>query len=78
MKLYRHGDASSFLTMTGLSWQAFSLLFDVLFPDNQQPKKAGRPPLMDPTAQLGLYLFHWYYNGYEASLLGFWCYSLCV
>jgi hypothetical protein len=43
--------------MTGLSRQAFLLLFDVLFPDNQQPKKAGKPPLMDPTAQLGLYLF---------------------
>jgi hypothetical protein len=58
IKLYRHGDASSFLTMTGLSRQAFSLLLNVLFPDNQQPKKAGRPPLMDPTAQLGLYLFY--------------------
>jgi hypothetical protein len=36
MKLYRHGDASSFLTMTGMSRQAFLQLFDVLFIDGHQ------------------------------------------
>jgi hypothetical protein len=56
-KVYHCGDASSFLSLTGLSRQAFLLLFDVLFLDNQQPKKASRPLLMDPTAQLGWYLF---------------------
>jgi hypothetical protein len=56
-KLHRYGASSSFLSLTGLLQQAFSLLFDLLFPDNQQHKKVGRPPLMDPTAQLGLYLF---------------------
>ncbi len=29
MKLYRYGDASSFLTMTGMSHQAFLQLFDL-------------------------------------------------
>jgi hypothetical protein len=57
-KLYRYGDASSFLTMTGMSRQAFLQLFDVLFIDgHQQRYRGGQPPLMDPIAQLGLYLF---------------------
>jgi hypothetical protein len=34
---------------------------------------------MDPTAQLGLYLFFcWEYYGYQASLLDFWCYTLSL
>jgi hypothetical protein len=58
MKLYHYGDASSFLTMTGMSWQAFLQIFDVLFVDHhQQPNKGGRPLLMEPTAQLGLFKF---------------------
>ena len=57
-KLYRYGDASSFLTMTGMSRPAFSQLFNVLFMDGHQQRfRGGRPPLMDPIAQLGLYLF---------------------
>jgi hypothetical protein len=48
MKLYCYGDASSFLMRTGMSRQAFLQLFDVLFIDGH---------LMDPIAQLGLYLF---------------------
>jgi hypothetical protein len=56
--IYRYGNASTFWSLTRLSRQAFSLLFNVLFiDDNQQPNKAGRPLLMDPIAQLGLYLF---------------------
>jgi hypothetical protein len=58
MKLYRYGDASSFLTMTGMSRPAFLQLFNVLFIDGHQQRfRGGRPPLMDPIAQLGLYLF---------------------
>jgi hypothetical protein len=58
MKLYHYGDASSFLTMTGMSRQAFLQLFDVLFIDShQQCYRGGRPPVMDSFAQLGLYLF---------------------
>jgi hypothetical protein len=58
MKLYRYGNASSFLTMTGMSQQAFLQLFDILFMDGHpQHYRGGSPPLMDPIAQLGLYLF---------------------
>jgi heme exporter protein D len=58
MKLCHYGDASPFLTMTGMSWQAFLQLLDVLLIDHHhQCKKGGRPLLMDPTAQLGFYLF---------------------
>jgi len=58
MKPYHYGDASSFLTMTGMSRQAFLQFFDMLFADcHQQPNKGARSLLMDPTAQLGLYLF---------------------
>jgi hypothetical protein len=57
IKLYRHGDASSFLNMTGLTRHAFSLLHDVLFV-GQQPQRMGRPRLMESTAQLGLFLFY--------------------
>ena len=59
IKLYRHGDASSFLNMTGLTRHAFSLLHDVLFV-GQQPQRRGRgrPQLMESTAQLGLFLFY--------------------
>jgi hypothetical protein len=71
MKLYRYGDASSFLTMTGMSRQAFLQLFDVLFIDgHQQHYRGGRPPLMDPIAQLGLYLF------FVGSTMGIKC--LCL
>jgi len=55
-KLYRHGDDSSFLNLTGLSRQAFKQLYYVLFLDVQM-QRTGRPQLMHPTAQLGLYLF---------------------
>jgi hypothetical protein len=57
IKLYRHGDASSFLNMTGFTRHAFSLLHDVLFV-GQQPQRMGRPRLMESTAQLGLFLFY--------------------
>jgi hypothetical protein len=58
MKLYHYGDDSSFLTMTGMSRPAFLQLFDALFMDgHQQHYRGGQPPLMDPIAQLGLYLF---------------------
>ena len=57
IKLHRHGDASSFLNMTGLTRHAFSLLHDVLFV-GQQPQRMGRPRLMESTAQLGLFLFY--------------------
>jgi hypothetical protein len=63
-KLYHCGDASSFLTMTGLSRQAFSLLHDLLFL-GQQPHRTGRPQLIPSTAQLGLFLF------YIASTMGY-------
>ena len=55
-KLYHCGDASSFLTMTGMSRQAFSLLHDILFL-GEQSQRTGRPPLMQSTGQLGLFLF---------------------
>ena len=55
-KLYHHGDASSFLTMTGMTRNAFTILHDVLF-FGEQPQRTGRPQLMNPTAQLGLFLF---------------------
>jgi hypothetical protein len=54
--LYRHGDDSSFLNLTGLLRQAFNQLYYVLFLDEQR-QRTGRPQLMHPTAQLGLYLF---------------------
>jgi hypothetical protein len=54
--LYHHGDASSFLTMTGMTRNAFTILHDVLF-FGQQPQRTGRPQLMNPNAQLGLFLF---------------------
>jgi hypothetical protein len=40
-KLYHCGYASSFITMTGLSRQAFTLLDDVLFL-GQQPQRTGK------------------------------------
>ncbi len=46
--------------MTGLTRRAFTLLLNILFTENnQQPtvSKTGRPELLDPIAQLGLYLF---------------------
>lgn len=59
IKLYRHGDASSFLNMAGLTRHAFSLLHNVLFV-GQQPQRRGRgrPQLMESTAQLGLFLLY--------------------
>jgi hypothetical protein len=42
--------------MTGMTRHAFTLLQDVLF-FGQQPQRIGRPKLMNPTAQLGLFLF---------------------
>jgi hypothetical protein len=59
-RLYYHGDRSSFLHMTGLTRRAFTALLNTLFTDsNQQPNvlRRGRPDLLDPIAQLGLYLF---------------------
>jgi hypothetical protein len=55
-KLFRFGDASSFLTMTGMTRHAFQLLHDVLFL-GQQPQETRRPQLIDKPAQLGLFLF---------------------
>jgi len=55
-KLYHYGDESSFLNLTGLSRQAFNQLYYVLFLDMQM-QRTGRPQLMHPTGQLGLYLF---------------------
>jgi hypothetical protein len=43
--------------MTGMSRQAFTQLFDVLFL-GQQPQRTGRPQLMHPTKQLGVYMFY--------------------
>jgi hypothetical protein len=46
--------------MTGMTCQAFMELFDVLFVDRNQLNNMdgrGRPLLLDPIAQLGLYLF---------------------
>jgi hypothetical protein len=64
--IHHYGDASSFLSLTRLSRQAFSLLFDAIFLDNQEPKKAGRPLRTDPAAQLCLYLFfYWEYYGWH-------------
>jgi hypothetical protein len=42
--------------MTGMSRQAFSLLHDILFL-GEQSQRTGRPPLMQSTGQLGLFLF---------------------
>jgi len=59
-RLYYHGDSSSFLLMTGLTRRAFHILLNTLFPDNNlQPiwRRRGRPDLLDPATQLGLYLF---------------------
>jgi hypothetical protein len=42
--------------MTGMTRHAFTLLHDVLF-FGKQPQRTGRPQLMNPTAQLGLFLF---------------------
>ncbi len=59
-RLYYHGDSSSFLLMTGLTRIAFHILLNTLFTDNnQQPNvlRVGKPDLLDPVAQLGLYLF---------------------
>ncbi len=68
IKLYRHGDASSFLNMTGLTRHAFSLLHNVLFVGQQRQRRGrGRPQLMESTAQLGLFL-------YEALVYDFWNY----
>jgi len=55
-KLYHHGDALSFLTMKGMTRHPFTLLHDVLL-FGQQPQRTGRPQLMNPTSQLGLFLF---------------------
>jgi hypothetical protein len=42
--------------MTGMSRQAFPLLHDILFL-GEQSQRTGRPPLMQLTGQLGLFLF---------------------
>ncbi len=55
-KLFCFGDASSFLTMTGMTRCLFGLLYDVLFL-GQQPQETGRPQVMDKPTQLGLFLF---------------------
>lgn len=62
-KLFHCGDASSFLTMTAFSRQAFSLLHGVLFL-GQQPQWTGqgRPQLMSSTAQVSscfILVAHW-------------------
>jgi hypothetical protein len=56
-KLYYHGDALSFLTMTGMTRHTFRLLHGVLFEGLQQRTGHGQPQLMDPNAELGLFLF---------------------
>jgi len=43
--------------MTGMTRHAISLLHDVLFVGQQQRTGQGRPKLMDPNAELGLFLF---------------------
>ncbi len=58
MKLYHYGDAPLFLTMTGMTHQAFMEVFDVSFVyHNQQHNMAGRgsPLPLYPIAKL--YLF---------------------
>lgn len=58
-RLYHHGDASSFLLMTGLTRSAFRSLHATLFDNNIQRLVArrGRPGLLNSAAQLGLFLF---------------------
>ena len=57
-KLYMHGDANSFLTITGFTRHAFDLLLSILFPpiNPDNPKKRGRPSILSNDAKLGLYL----------------------
>ena len=59
-RLYYHGDSSSFLLMTGLTRRAFHLLLNTVFQTtiyNPFGIERGRPDLIDPAMQLGLYLF---------------------
>jgi hypothetical protein len=75
-RLYYHGDISSSLLMTGLTRRAFHLLLKTLFTDNNLQSvlhRRGRPDLIDPVAQLGLYLLYWIHHGTQAPLLDLWC-----
>jgi hypothetical protein len=59
-KLLVFGDDISFLEMTGLSRPCFHALEPILFPENIAQtvgNKRGRPSLLDPIDEIGLYLF---------------------
>lgn len=54
--LHRHADDGSFLHITGFSRKAFEKLKNILFGNEDPTPSRGRPPLLDNTAKLGLYL----------------------
>ena len=56
MLLYR-GDTKSFLNLTGMTREAFYKLESILFIEEAVGRKRGRPPILDNSGRLGLYLF---------------------
>jgi hypothetical protein len=54
-KLYHHGDAASFLNLTGFTRPAFKTLLRIVFPENDTGvNRRGRPQLLDPKDKLGM------------------------
>jgi hypothetical protein len=60
MHLYRYGDTSSFLNLTGITKRCFQDLLHILFPQHDQVllavKKRGRPSNVCPATKLGVLL----------------------
>lgn len=60
--LYEHGDDGSFLHLTGLTREAFTILHNILFPpeppDEFGRRPPGRPKILDSYSSLGLLLFY--------------------
>jgi hypothetical protein len=57
-KLYDEGDSSSFLHVTGLTWEAFDSLLYVVIPPGHtmRRRRRGRPWSLPPDGMLGLLL----------------------
>ena len=60
--MYDNADPQSFFSLTGVTREVFGVLLDIIYPahDTSQwivRRKRGRPRLLWPTAELGLFLF---------------------
>jgi len=69
-KLYHHGDSLSFLTMTGMTRHAFTILHDVRATSKNRQTSAD-----ESHCSIRSFPFlYWEYHGIQAFMLVFWMY----